>query len=74
MATPRNNSLVYFDFDALPIGFDSSLYPFKRNHAYVFLGEIPNISENCTVIDATTGEIHTRYYTVYFKEYTKGEI
>lgn len=71
MSIPRNNSLVYFDYESLPKGYDKKLYPFKKNHVYIFLGEIPNLPGYCTVIDSTTNEIYVNY-TVYFKEYVKG--
>jgi len=71
---PRNNSLVYFDFDSLPEGYDEKLYPYKKNHAYLFLGEISNKPSNCTLIDATTNEIIISNYITYFKEYVKGAI
>jgi len=72
--TPRNNSLVYFDFDSLPSGYDKSLYPFKKFHAYIYLGEIPNSPGNCVVLDPTTNEVFTKFYITYFKEYMKGSV
>ena len=69
---PRNTSIVYFDFDSLPEGYDAKLYPFKKNQAYVFLGEIPNSPGKCVVIDETTNEVYSNYYISYFKEFTKG--
>jgi len=74
MSTPRNNSLVYFDFDSLPEGYDPKIYPFRKNQSYVYLGEIPNAPGYCTVVDTTTSEVHAKYYIIYFKEFVKGAV
>jgi len=73
MSIPRNNSLVYFDFESLPSGYDTTLYPFKKDYNYIFLGEIPNMPGYCIIVDPITNDFYSKYDINLFKEYLKGE-
>ena len=70
--TPRQCSLVRFDFDGLPVEYHSQ-YPFTRKAVYVFLGEIPNMPEHCAVADKA-GRIYSCYHTDDFVELTEEEV
>jgi hypothetical protein len=64
---PRQYSLVYFDHDGFPSDFDTSSYPFRREIAYLFLGEIPNMPGHCVVLGEGSRVI-VGYHTENFKE------
>ena len=49
-------------------------YPFKKEEAYVFLGEIPNMPGHCVVAERKNGKIHAGYHTESFRELTAHEV
>jgi hypothetical protein len=73
LATPRQFSLVRFDFGTPPVEHDTR-YPFKRDGVYVFFGEIPQMPGHCVVADHETGRIYSGYHTENFVELTEDEV
>jgi len=73
LESPRQFSLVRFDFGTLPPEQDAK-YPFKRGGVYIFFGEIPNMLGHCVVADHETGRIHSGYHTENFVELTEDEV
>ena len=69
---PRKLSLVRFDFEKVPKGFDRK-YPFKRDRVYIFLGEIVQMPGHCVVADHQTGRLYSGYHTENFVELTDDE-
>jgi len=69
-AKPRKLSLVKFVSDNI----DISNYPFKRDAAYVFLGELVNMPGHCVVAEHPSGSIISGYHTENFVELTDDEI
>jgi hypothetical protein len=72
MSEPRQYSLVRFDFDSLPKEYHAG-YPFKKDSAYVFLGDIPNMRGHCVVIEHRTGKVYSGYHTDNFTEINEDE-
>ena len=70
--TPRFLSLVRFRHDDLPAEYLSK-YPFVRDRACVFIGEIPNMPGHCVVAGHVTGQIHSGYHTENFREIPEDE-
>jgi diadenosine tetraphosphate (Ap4A) HIT family hydrolase len=73
MKSPRQLSLVRFDFDALPAEYHAR-YPFEKGHTYVFFGEIPNMPGHCVVADHQTGRVYSGYHTENFVELSEDEV
>jgi hypothetical protein len=72
LETPRQFSLVRFDFDTLPVEYHAK-YPFKKDGAYVFFGEIPNMPGHCVVADPEDGRIYSGFHTENFVELSEDE-
>jgi hypothetical protein len=72
-AKMKQYSLVYFNFDGFPKEFDITQYPFKRNHPYVYFGEIPNMPGHCVVMDHKTGQMFSGYHIEDFIEIPEDE-
>jgi hypothetical protein len=70
--SPRQYSLVRFDFEGLPIKYHKK-YPFKKNEVYVYFGEISNMRGHCIVANHKTGKIHSGYHIENFIELTEDE-
>jgi diadenosine tetraphosphate (Ap4A) HIT family hydrolase len=70
--TPRQYSLVKFDFESMPIEHHKN-YPFVDGQAYVFLGDIPNMPGHCVVINSKTNQVYSCYHTDNFIELTEDE-
>ena len=68
----RQYALVKFDYDDVPKKYHS-LYPFEKDKAYIFLGEIVQMPGHCIVIDIKTGQIFSAYHTDNFIELTEDE-
>lgn len=64
--------LVRFDFDDIPEEYHS-MYPFKKDDAYVLLGEIEQMPGHCVVSHMKTGQIYSGYHTDNFIELTEEE-
>jgi len=56
MDTPRQYSLVKFNFDNIPDKYHER-YPFSRDDRFIFFGEIPNMMGHCVVTDQKTGKL-----------------
>lgn len=69
---PRKLSLVKFDYDSIPKVYHKS-YPFLRDKAYLFLGEIPNMPGHCAVA-GQNGTVMFGYHTDEFVELTEEEV
>lgn len=66
---PRQYSLCRFDFDSFPKDFDvDRAYPFKREHSYIYLGEIPNMPGHCVVVGHDDGRIYSGYHNVSYAD------
>ena len=65
---PRKLSLVRFAGDAVSA---MRKLPFRRDRAYVFLGEIPNMHGHCVVAEQDSGRIYAGYHTDHFRELTE---
>ena len=48
-------------------GFKNA-YPFKKEHPYIYFGEIPNMPGHCIVMDHGTGKFFSGYHTEHFIE------
>lgn len=72
MKVPRKLSLVKFDFESLPKKYHD-LYPFEKDKAYLFLGEIPNMPGHCAVAEEK-GQIRFGFHTENFIELTEEEV
>lgn len=70
---PRPLSLVRFRHEAVPSEYQGA-YPFKRDHSYVFFGDIPNMPGHCVVADHITGQIFSGYHTDNFVEIDEDEV
>ena len=70
--SPRQYSLVQFNFERLPIKYHKK-YPFKKNEVYIYFGEISNMKGHCVVANYKTGKIHSGYHIENFIELTDGE-
>jgi hypothetical protein len=73
-STPRRLALVKFRFPPAITAGNIARYPFKKDEAYVFLGEIPNMRGHCVVADRKSGKIHVGYHTELFSELSADEI
>ena len=62
----RQYAFVRFDFDTLPEEYRKG-YPFYPKCRYVFLGEIPNFSGHCIVMD-DNGKHYVGFHTDNFIE------
>jgi hypothetical protein len=71
---PRRLSLVKFVPPPVIRGLKRARYPFKKDEAYVFLGEIPNMPGHCVVAERTNGKIHAGYHTKSFHELSADEV
>jgi hypothetical protein len=71
---PRRLALVKFVSPPVIRGRKSASYPFKKDEAYVFLGEIPNMPGHCVVAAKKNGKIHAGYHTESFAELAADEI
>jgi len=69
---PRQYSLVRFDPGDIDVTFLDK-YPFRKDGLYVFLGEIPNMTGHCVVVDHKTGVVHSGYHTENFVEIPEDE-
>jgi hypothetical protein len=47
---------------------------FKKDEAYIFLGEIPNMPGHCVIAGRTSGKIHAGYHTESFVEIPDDEV
>ena len=72
MATPRQYSLVKFDFDSMPTEWHDK-YPFEPGQAYIYFGEFPNMPGHCVVAHHGTGRIFSGYHTENFVELPEDE-
>jgi uncharacterized protein with WD repeat len=72
METPRQYSLVKFDFSTLPDEY-ANQYPFKPNKRYIFFGEMPNMEGHCIVMDYE-GKHFIGYHTENFIEMNEDEL
>jgi hypothetical protein len=70
---PRKLSLVRFDPRGIPKATRRQ-YPFRDRVAYVFLGEIVNMSGHCVVADQKSGKIYSGYHTELFVELQHEEV
>jgi len=57
---------VRFDFSSLPKEYHKK-YPFRKDEAIVFLGEIPNMPGHC-VVSTKDGKVRFGYHTDNFIE------
>jgi hypothetical protein len=74
MNTPRQYSLVKFDFDAYSEEYQKEFQnTFKLYHRYIFLGEIPNMPGHCIVAD-DLGRLFVGYHTEDFVEIAEYEL
>jgi len=75
---PRNLSLVRFILSEKFGGFYEKAYPFKAGTNYLFVGEIPNMTGHCVIMDvsANVGRplLYIGYHTDNFEELTKEEV
>ena len=69
---PRKLSLVRFAADGVSAAAMRKL-PFRRDRAYVFLGEIPNMRGHCVVAEQDSGRVYAGYHTDQFVELTEEE-
>ena len=67
-------ALVKFVPPPLVRGRKLAGYPFKKDEACVFLGEIPNMPGHCVVVARKTGKIYFGYHTDSFTELTVDEV
>ena len=67
---PRRLALVKFSPPKSPAvkGGLVRHYPFKKEEAYVFLGEIPNMPGHCVILGQKSGQIHAGFHTELFTE------
>jgi hypothetical protein len=70
---PRISSLVKFAPPTRRKGSGVSRYPFRRNSAYIFFGEIPNMPGHCVVGDPKTGRLFAGYHIENFVELSESE-
>jgi hypothetical protein len=70
--SPRQYSLVRFNYTSLPVKFHKK-YPFHKEGTYIFFGEIPNMKGHCVVADHKTGQIYSGYHTENFVELSDEE-
>jgi hypothetical protein len=68
---PRERSLV--KFVATSSVRNGKKYPFKRDHTYLFLGELANMPRHCVVADLKTGRLFAGYHTDNFRELAEDE-
>ncbi len=73
-AKPRRLALVKFVAPKFSRGTKPARYPFKKDEAYVFLGEIPNMPGHCVVAERASGKIHAGYHTESFSELSRDEV
>lgn len=73
---PRRLALVKFNPRELRVGsgVKKPRYPFKKEEAYVFLGEIPNMPGHCVVAEHKSGKIHAGFHTELFTELSDDEV
>lgn len=70
MNIPRQYSLIKID----PEYSESIVPPFRTGEIFIFLGEIPNMSGHCVILNTKTHEIHYGYHTEDFVELTEDEV
>ncbi len=70
---PRIHSLVRFSPQIRPKGSESNRYPFRKDEAYIFFGEIPNMPGHCVVGDPKTGRLFAGYHNENFVELKPSE-
>jgi len=70
-ALPRKMTLVKFDYDGVPSSHHH-YYPFKKEKAYLFLGEIVNMPGHCAVV-GDNETVRFGYHTDNFIELTEEE-
>lgn len=73
ITTPRQYSLVKFDFDTLEDKYHSQM-PFTRKGVYIFFGDIANMPGHCVVADHKTGQIFSGFHTDNFVELSEEEV
>lgn len=71
--TPRMHSLVKFKGPSEPCTSWAD-YPFTPDTVFVYLGEIPGMSEHCIVIEKDSSEVHVGYDCEDFRELTEEEL
>jgi hypothetical protein len=70
--TPRQYSLVKFDFESIPEKYHSE-YTFTNKDVFLFLGEIPNMPGHCALVDNKSGLVLSGYHTSNFIELSEEE-
>lgn len=71
--TPRQYSLIKFNFESVPVEYHDK-YPFTKEDVLIFFGEIPNMLGHCVVANHKTGQIYSGYHVDNFIEINEEEI
>ena len=71
---PRINSLVKFDDDYIKLLSDSGYDIENKDDMFVYMGEIPNMSGHCVVMDITISKLIISHHTDSFRELRDEEI
>lgn len=72
---PRQFSMVKFNYENMSIEYHKYyLKVFKKDEAWIFHGEIPNMGGHCILSNVKTGKIVSCYHTDDFIELTEDEV